>query len=359
MNYEEAKIAAKQIGFSHIIRCEGKPSILAPYRSLSNKMSGCYLQFRADDILYIGQSKNIPNRYLAHRSHGHIIYFIAFKPCAPEALDEVEDEMIFRAEALGFRLANRAPKSAEADPLSFDEVVPPHQQDAFLERFKIEIPFQTQMKQLAHGAGDSHRADWLHFKRLPKAVDMIRIAGGYLRTVLPAEELAGVFYRVTLGYRQNLTAFQPALRLIFGVHTLFVVGFLRQLPTFPVVSVTVSTEVLLNGKTKEEFENEFTWLSVEWNTVQTDRAFSPTHKKVIYPSPFALREDEEREVSQALAKGLSKVTMPLEVLPDLLLEPAFARAAALAAIAAMRWSSPTSDEHNRLASFALDTGYMP
>ena len=53
MNYEEAKIAAKQIGFSHIIRCEGKPSILAPYRSLSNKMSGCYLQFRADDILYI------------------------------------------------------------------------------------------------------------------------------------------------------------------------------------------------------------------------------------------------------------------------------------------------------------------
>lgn len=55
MNYEEAKIAAKQIGFSHIIRCEGKHSILAPYRSLSNKMSGCYLQFRADDILYIGE----------------------------------------------------------------------------------------------------------------------------------------------------------------------------------------------------------------------------------------------------------------------------------------------------------------
>ena len=150
-----------------------------------------------------------------------------------------------------------------------------------------------------------------------------------------------------------------ALRLIFGVHTLFVVGFLRQLPTFPVASVTVATEVLLNGKTKEEFENKYTWLSVEWDTVQTDRAFSPTHKKVIYPSPFALREDAEREVSQALAKGLSKVTMPLEVLPDLLLEPAFARAAALAAIAAMRWSSPTSDEHNRLASFALDTGYMP
>ena len=359
MNYEEAKIAAKQIGFSHIIRCEGKQSILTPYRSLSNKMSGCYLQFRADDILYIGQSKNIPNRFLAHRAHGHVIDFIAFKPCAPEALDEVEDEMIFRAEALGFRLANRAPKSAEADPLNFDEVVPPHQQDAFLERFKTEIPFQAQMKQLAHGAGDSHRADWLNFKRLPKAVDIIRIAGGYLRTVLPAEELAGVFYRVTLGYRQNLTSFQPALRLIFGVHTLFVAGFLRQLPTFPVASVTVATEVLLNGKTKEEFENEYTWLSVEWDTVQTDRAFSPTHKKVIYPSPFALREDAEREVSQALAKGLSKVTMPLEVLPDLLLDPAFARAAALAAIAAMRWSSPTSDEHNRLASFALETGYMP
>lgn len=49
----------------------------------------------------------------------------------------------------------------------------------------------------------------------------------------------------------------------------------------------------------------------------------------------------------------------LDVHLDLLLGLAFARAAALAAIAAMRWSSPTSDEHNRLASFALDTGYMP
>ena len=46
--------------------------------------------------------------------------------------------------------------------------------------------------------------------------DRQKVAGGYLRTVLPAEELAGVFYRVTLGYRQNLTSFQPALRLIFG-----------------------------------------------------------------------------------------------------------------------------------------------
>ena len=121
----------------------------------------------------------------------------------------------------------------------------------------------------------------------------------------------------------------------------------------------MATEVLLNGKTKEEFENEYTWLSVEWDVVQSDRPFSPTHKKVIYPSPFALREDSEREVSQALAKGFSKVTLPLDVLPDLLLDPAFARAAALAAIAAMRWSSPTTDEHNRLANFALDTGYLP
>lgn len=121
----------------------------------------------------------------------------------------------------------------------------------------------------------------------------------------------------------------------------------------------MATEFLLNGKTKEEFENEYTWLSVEWDVVQTDRSFSPTHKKVIYPSPFALREDAEREVSQALAKGFSKVMLPLDVLPDLLLDPAFARAAALAAIAAMRWSSPTTDEHNRLANFALDTGYLP
>lgn len=49
----------------------------------------------------------------------------------------------------------------------------------------------------------------------------------------------------------------------------------------------------------------------------------------------------------------------LDVHLDLLLGLAFARSAALATIAAMKWSSPTSDEHNRLASFALDTRYMP
>lgn len=93
------------------------------------------------------------------------------------------------------------------------------------------------------------------------------------------------------------------------MHTLFVAGLLRQLPTFPVASVTVATEVHLNGKTKEEFENEYTWLSVGWDVMQIVRPFSPTHKKVICPSPFA-------------------------------------RAAALAAIASMRWLSPTTDEHN-------------
>ena len=63
----------------------------------------------------------------------------------------------------------------------------------------------------------------------------------------------------------------------------------------------------------------------------------------------------------ALIQKLSKVTLPPDVLPDfnLRLDPAFARAAALAAIAAMRRSSPTLDAHNRLASFALDTGYLP
>lgn len=78
--------------------------------------------------------------------------------------------------------------------------------------------------------------------------------------------------------------------------------------------------------------------------MQMVRPFSPTHKKVICPSPFALREDAEREVSQALVKGFSKVTLPLKVLHDLLLDPAFARAATLSAIDAMRWSPPTTDE---------------
>ena len=51
---------------------------------------------------------------------------------------------------------------------------------------------------------------------------------------------------------------QKPLCLIFGVHTLFVAGLLRQLPTFPVASVTVATEILLNGKSKEEFESGYT-----------------------------------------------------------------------------------------------------
>lgn len=80
---------------------------------------------------------------------------------------------------------------------------------------------------------------------------------------------------------------------------------------------------------------------------------------MIFPSrTLLLQKCFDPRKAVPLAKG-SEITPPLDVPLDMLLEPAFARAAALAAFAAMRRSSPTSDEHNRLASFALDTGYMP
>lgn len=359
MNYDQAKIIAKAIGFTHIIRCVGKKSILDVYRSQTSKISGCYLQFRSEGIFYIGQSKHIPNRYSAHLSHGHAIEFLAFKPCDPEVLLETETELIQRAEALGYPLANRRKREKLTETPDFDEVVPPYVQDAFLMRFNTEILFSSRIERLTREAGESHRADWLAFKRLPKARTILDIVSRYLRTILPADDLAGVFYRITLGYRQNNTSFQPALRITFGVHTLLTVGFLRRLPNFPYAVVTLATRPLLANGSKENFHKEFPWLSVRWDVVRSDLPFSPAHRKVIYPSPQAREEDTSREVSRALSEGFSEVTLPLEMLYDLLLEPRFAKASALAAMASMRWSKLTNDEHNLLASFAIETGYWP
>lgn len=359
MDYENAKSIAKAIGFTHFIRCEGSISILDSYRSLSSVMSGCYLQFRADDILYIGQSTHIPNRFQSHRSHGHDIHFLAFRPSPREMLRELETEMIDRADRLGYRLANRSTSQGSTTPQLFDEVVTPVQQDAFIARFAEQAPFLKQLQRVVEEAGESHRADWLAFKRHPKAADIISVTAHYLRTVLPASDLAGLFYRVTLGVRGNETVFIPSLRLTFGVHTLFTVGHLRRAPSSPFVVATFGTEALLMGKTKEDFSEEFHWLTVRWDASQTDLPYSPTHRKVYFPSPQALAEDAAREISGVLAEGLSEITMPLDMLPDLLREPRFAKAAALAAIAGMRWSPPTQDEHNRIASFALETGLLP
>lgn len=359
MNYENAKSIAKAIGFTHFIKCEGSISILDPYRSIAKVMSGCYLQFRAEDVLYIGQSTNIPNRFQAHRSHGHDIHYLAFRTCPREMLRELEADMIDRAERLGYRLANRKVAKVTTTPQLFDEVVSPAEQDAFIARFDDQAPFQKQMLRVVEEAGDSHRADWLAFKRQPKAADIISVTAHYLRTVLPAPDLAGTFYRVTLGQRRNETVFIPDLRLTFGVHTLYTVGHLRIAPNAPYVSVTFATEALLMGDSKETFEEEFNWLSVRWDVLQTDLPYSPTHRKVYFPSPQAMEEDAAREINGVLAQGMTEITVPLDMLPDLLREPRFAKAAAMAAIACMRWSPPVQDEHNRIASFALEIGLMP
>lgn len=72
-----------------------------------------------------------------------------------------------------------------------------------------------------------------------------------------------------------------------------------------------------------------------------------------------MTEDAAREIRGVLAEGLTEIMAPLDMLQDLMRQPRFAKAAVMATIACMRWSPPVLDEHNRIASFALETGLLP
>jgi hypothetical protein len=97
----------------------------------SKKRCGIYLLAFPSDLFYIGQAIDVVRRFSQHRQNYDDIIGFSFNPVAKAQLDDVEKELIFKADKK-FKLRNKVHVSSIIGDADFDLVMPRTEQEGWL-----------------------------------------------------------------------------------------------------------------------------------------------------------------------------------------------------------------------------------
>lgn len=123
--------AAIEMGFPFVTNVTTLFSISHLFGT-SKKRCGIYLIQFTDELFYIGQAVDVVRRFSQHRRNYNDIQGFSFIPVVKNSLNEVEKELIFNAESLGFKLKNAVHVSSILGDTDFDLLMPISEQDAWL-----------------------------------------------------------------------------------------------------------------------------------------------------------------------------------------------------------------------------------
>ena len=105
---------------------------IANFFPTSRSRCGIYLLVFLDNTFYIGQAIDVVRRFVQHRRNYSNIFGFSFQPTKPVLLDEVEQDLIHKAERLGLTLLNTVHTSNVVGETDLDFVVSPEEQQAWL-----------------------------------------------------------------------------------------------------------------------------------------------------------------------------------------------------------------------------------
>lgn len=216
------------LGFSRWRHVQGRASVADLFEPQGR--CGIYVLRFANGESYVGQTVDVTRRYVQHRkAYDGDIEEIAFKPVARGKLDEEERSLIWRLEEKGWRLRNIALASIPQGESDFDLVMPPDEQERWL-------------NDLNHVGDDSERLVDLELRRryrgrfqdlleMPRAEEAIEVLQTYVRVAIPAVRRgevsfwscsclpkAHVYSRVTVNWQEVFTVFTGFNDLRFSVH---------------------------------------------------------------------------------------------------------------------------------------------
>lgn len=120
-----------ELGFPPLKHVESLESIAHIIRN-PRKRCGIYLLEFNDSFHYIGQSLNVVRRYSEHRKNHMDIEGFSFLQTARVNLDQTEQELIFRAERLGFHLRNTVHSTEVTGETDLDLILPVDQQERWV-----------------------------------------------------------------------------------------------------------------------------------------------------------------------------------------------------------------------------------
>lgn len=218
----------------------------------SKSRCGIYLLEFPKKRFYIGQAVDVVRRFAQHRKNYDDISGFSFLPTKRSSLDQVEQNLIHRAERLDMVLLNTIHMSDVVGETDLDLVLPPDEQAKFLaspSRFNgrdTSVPISLPASQLARFSNQFEK-----YREHPLAGLSSKLLKTYARSCLPAPNRTEYsFWIVSCWPSTNRNTWPRLLCVSAGVMELLVIGYQRKAPDRPWGFVTVASDVL-----SEYFQN--------------------------------------------------------------------------------------------------------
>ena len=332
-----------------------------PHRK--NPNSGIYMLIMSDGSIYIGQSKDVKQRFLQHlEDRNKVIDYLAYKRCTLNDLDDKERQCILDAQDHGYPIVNHdlIRVTPISDTTPYDVILPPKQQEAFITGIASRQSFLGVWANKCKAASPMANEDWRRFRLLPRAMDLIAAARLFVNTTIPCpEETVQHFWRVTVDNNPRKNAECQALQITCGMYAALTISYFKQVPQQYFVTMALATEFFEEACSNSPSKNLFPWARILFPERQTSTgvdmpALSDELGKSDADSPKARAADLIREITMTDTQALTKITVPLDAFEDTLSNGIISTSAAIANIACMREENPLAQgEHNELAAFRL------
>lgn len=364
MNFDDAKRIAQALGFSRIADIRGNLNTQKIFSSQEDDdekkpLVGIYLQIRHDNSIYIGKTENLTRRTSAHRDAGTLVAFLAFRPLKKGQLKSAEERTILKARMLNFPLANIS-SNREAlgkEEMHFDDFMSIDSQDNFIKNVIEGNTYAGRWRAAYIRASQQDRWEWDRFIRATDRSNAQLIAARtYITTAIPKyQECFGNYLRCTLPLpgRNSLV---KTLTLIAGMTGVFEIVYYLQTKKQLYANIMLDPGTLYEAyKTKEAIETTFAWAKFELPKPEPERSIDElmtlgtkhTHH-MIFRSPMEKKAYLSRRLTHVNVKNLALMTVPIDAVDSTLAHPVIATAAALAAVASMRYSNPVGVDNNEL-----------
>lgn len=370
MNFEEAKSIADRLGFQVFADVRGDTNALRLFTPEIQKKygkrhrCGVYMQFRADDTCYIGQSLDVDRRHKRHRELGVIVDYLAFRCWPPAALLEKEELCIQDAQALGLPLVNKVfTFGTRRKHDDYDEIVTPEQQDLFIARIAGRQSALNQWPYLCKKADRAEIREWELFSQHPRFMELYRQAALYLKTTVPTpENTESVTWQCALCNDKQLQGVKRTLvKIRCGATVTFEIFYFSQAKNQYFVNLMVAPDLIYEaieslkpGQAYLPFANLSLPPRRPAPTIgDLEQSGALTDDQGAGEGPNAQAERLTRPIALVDTDNLGCLTIPFDALESVLEDDIVATAAAMANIACMRSQLVESADHNSLLAFRL------
>ena len=374
MNFDSAKKIAQVLGFTRIADIRGNLNTFDLFSVSENDdeskpLMGIYIQFRHDDSLYIGMTNNLVRRTTAHREAGTLVAFLAFKPLPKNQLKSAEERTILKARTLGFELTNIITnrEALESDESHFDDFMDIDSQDNFIRNVIEGNTYTGRWKAAYVRASRQDRWDWDRFyKATDHANSQLIAARAYITTAIPAfKDCFGAYFRCTLPHpgRNSLV---KTMTIIAGMNGVFEIIYYVQTKKQLYANIMLDPGVLYEAyKTKEGIAAKYPWGKFELPEPEPERSVDElmehTTKYAVdmtFKSPTEKKAYLSRRLTRVNVLNLAVLTVPIDAVESALSDRIIATAAAIAAVASMRYSRPANVDNNELLMLKLCPEFM-